>query len=116
MAQFKRCYCIIWPSSCNCAKQIIHKKCCYIPSMEHQMVGYFAKFTSLVLATCLCGIAKSTFPYFTEFHLHFAKFCHFCLIVRVNTTQFLVLYTCIMLTYHSTTASTRFQCRKINLF
>ncbi len=25
------------------------------------------------LATCLCGIAKSTFHYFTEFHLHFAK-------------------------------------------
>lgn len=73
MTQFKRCYCIIWHLIVIVPNKSFTKNCCYIASMEHQMVGYFAKFTSLVLATCLCGIAKSTFPYFTEFHLHFAK-------------------------------------------
>jgi len=76
MTQFKRCYCIILPSSTNCAKQIIHKGCCYIPSMEHQMVGYFAKFTSLVWQLVFVELQSPHSPILPSFTSTLPN-CHF---------------------------------------
>jgi len=57
-------------------------------------------FGNLSLLNC-----KAHIPLFYQVSPPLCQIATFCLIVRVNTTQFLVLFTCIMLTYHSTTAS-----------